>query len=267
MKGVASARRGTRSAPRYLPPSIGVMSSKRNRRGDRPSQIFHVTARVNWRRWHLHDEVAKEALAALLRESAERFDVTVFAAVLMSNHLHAVVQSPPEDQYRQLTGRRTPCRHFQPYPQGHQKCSVLSQFMRRVRHCMSIRRQSQLGLSGRFWEGDFDSRVVVDDLSLVVRVAYDHRNPVKAHMVEEPEEHLWSTAREWATGMVGPIPKRLPYELPFGLTESDLRARILSYQGSAVFDQLADQMAEIFEYEPEKSAAILRALLEEHHLV
>ena len=77
-------------------------------RNDGPGQIFHVSARVNWRTWHLSDDDTKLSLCELLGQSAEAFGVQIYGGVLMDNHLHAVLQSPPDELYRQLTGRRTP---------------------------------------------------------------------------------------------------------------------------------------------------------------
>ena len=254
------------SAIALPPPSIGVMSVNRNRRDDGPGHIFHATSRVNWQEWHFDEDAPKALLAELIREAAERFGVTVLAGVLMSNHIHLVVQSPPPALFRQLTGRVTSCRHFREWPDGHANASVLSQFMRRIRHRMSILRQSELGLTGHFWDSPFHAAPVIDTLSLVVRIAYDHRNPVKANMVQEPEDYAWSSAAEWATGTKGRMPISLDSTLPFGLSKAELRERVFRFQQPAL-DLLGDELAEVFQMPPEESAAALRTLLEDRGLI
>jgi REP element-mobilizing transposase RayT len=242
------------------------MSVKHYRRADGPDRIFHITSRVNWQVWHLDEHAPKALLAELIREAAERFGVTILAGVLMSNHIHLVVQSPPPALYRRLTGRVTSCRHFRAWPDGHANASVLSQFMRRIRHCMSIRRQSELDLTGRFWDSPFHATPVIDPLSLAVRIAYDHRNPVKANMVQDPEDYEWSSAAEWATGTKGRIPIWLDGTLPFGLSKAELRELVFRYQQPAM-DLRGDELAEVFQMSPEESAAALRKLLEDHGLL
>lgn len=212
------------------------------RRTDGPDRLFHITARVNWRAWHLETDQAKSTLADLIIDAATEFGVFVLACVLMSNHMHAVLQSPPEPIYRRLTGRRTPCRHFRPWPANHQKSTVIGQLMRVVRRGMSVLRQSELELSGRFWEAAYDARPITNPLSLLVRVAYDHRNPTKAGVVVRPEDYPWSTANEWATGKKGPIPLILPDSLPFGLRLDEFRKDVTRYQRLRQLDDLDEGM-------------------------
>jgi REP element-mobilizing transposase RayT len=184
----------------------------------------------------------------------------------MSNHFHLVVQSPPEQVFRRLTGRRTKCRHFRQYPPRHQKSSVIAQFMRAVRRTMSVRRQRQLDLSGRFWEGQYDARPILDPLSLVVRIAYDHRNPVKEGMVGEAEDYRWSSAAQWATGEAGVIPVDFREPLPFGLSFGELQSRVLEYQAARELDDCATELDSLFATPLGWHAKGLRAILAEHGL-
>lgn len=231
---------------------------------DGPNRLFHITARVNWRVWHLEDDRAKQALARLLSDESVAFSIRLLAAVLMSNHFHLVVQSPPEPAFRRLTGRRTPCRHFRPYRAHHQKSSVIAQFMRSVRHTMSVRRQNELELSGRFWEGAYDARIIHDPLSLVVRIAYDHRNPVKEGMVGRAEDYRWSSARQWVTGEAGEIPVALHEPLPFGLSSEDLRSSVLEYQAARTLDECTPELQTALEASEGTEALV--AVLREHGL-
>lgn len=213
---------------------------------DGPGLLHHVTARVNWRAWHLEDDRAKHYLARLIRGAAEEFGVDIYAVVLMSNHLHTVVRSPPEELYRHHTTRRMPNRHYRPWPKGHQKSTLIAQFMRSIRQKMSRRRQKELGLSGKFWEGRYDARPIEDRTSLVVRIAYDHRNPVKAGMVSRPEHYPWSTAETWRTGAITRLPVLIRQPLPFGLTHDDLRQDLLRYQDDDRLDRMGKDLDAIW---------------------
>ena len=229
-------------APRNHPASMLVVPYRYWLRVDGPGLLHHVTARVNWRAWHLDDDRAKELLAQLIQEAAHMFGIEVYGAVLMSNHLHLSVRSPPEALYRHHTSRRTSNRHYRPWPRGHQKSTVLAQFMRFIRQRMSVRRQKELGLSGRFWEGRYDARPIEDRTSLIVRIAYDHRNPVVAGMVRRPEQYRWSTARTWQSGEVTPFPLRIHQPVPFGLTFDELRDAVLRHQNDERLDTMREQL-------------------------
>ena len=114
---------------------------------------------------------------------------------------------------------------------------------------MSVLSHEQLGLSGKFWEGPYDCRTILSPASLVIRAAYDHRNPVKAEMVCRPEDYAWSSAREWATGETGVFPLVLGETLPFGMSRDELRTRILRCHGTAQMDSLADAIKPLLECE------------------
>lgn len=211
-------------------------------RSDGPGLLHHITARVNWREWHLEDVCAKQCLAQLIREAAEEFGVDVLAAVLMSNHMHLVIRSAPAPLYRHLTTRRMPNRHYLRWPKGHQKSTVIAQFMRSVRQRMSLRRQKELNLSGRFWEGRYNAKPIEDATSLTIRIAYDHRNPVKQGMVVQPEDFRWSTAETWRTGAITPLPVLIRQPLPFGLTYETLRCDVLRYQDEEALDLMGGDL-------------------------
>ena len=200
-------------------------------RDDAPLQIFHITARVNWRAWHLATDHAKRLLAELIQRATRSYGVRLFAWVLMSNHFHLVSQSPPDAVFHALTGRRTGCRHFRAWPAGHPNAAVMSRFMRTIRQGMTNIWRKELELEGRFWDGPYDARPVHSIASLVARIAYDHCNPVKAGMVAAPEDYPWSSAGEWTTGEPGEIPVCLCGDPLFGVSFEELRERIYSQLG------------------------------------
>ena len=204
-------------------------------------------------------------LAALINEAAAKYHVRIWAVVIVDNHFHGVFQSPIEPAFRQLTSRRTRCRHLRPWPRNHQNSSVMAQFMRSVRRRLSVWRQKDLGLSGRFWESDYDASVISDPFSLLARIAYDHRNPTRAKIVTLPEEYEWSSAREWTTGEPGVIPLSLPGPLPFGLCLEEFRREVVRFQTVRLLDDLGDELEKLFA-RPDDAGAALRKLLSEHGL-
>jgi len=212
------------------------------RRRDHPDAVWHVTDRVNWQCWHLARD---QALAVFLRafDSATRaFDVDVLAWVVMSNHVHAVLRSPGENRFTELTSRRTKCRHNRPYPPGSPRSSVIGQCMAKLKLevCNSI--QEHLGVSGHFWEGRHNRQLITDPRGLIIRIAYDHRNPVRAGMTARAEQYERSSAAWWADGSRGPINLCRRADLPFGLALDSLRHAVAHYQESKLVDDIMEGM-------------------------
>jgi hypothetical protein len=113
--------------------------------------------------------------------------------------------------------------------------------MREIRRRLSKLRQSDLGLSGRFWEDDYDARPVRSKESLLVRIAYDHRNPVKAGIVDRAEQYVWSSARSWRFGEEGPIPIALDAQ-PLGLSREELVRQVLRFERWSDLDEFVPSL-------------------------
>lgn len=205
-------------------------------RDDAPGAVFHVTGRVNWQVWHLKTPARAHVFFSALEKYLALFSMVLIAVVLMSNHYHFVVMSPDEEMFRKLTGRRTRCRHFRAWPRKHPKSSVLSQVMRRFLYVVSRKIQEELGVTGRFWEGVFHATRLYSPADLVIRIAYDHRNPVRAGMVLRPEDYPWSSAAWWAGAGPGPVPVMTDARLPFGLSLDELRTDVARYQADRCLD-------------------------------
>jgi REP element-mobilizing transposase RayT len=209
-----------------------------NARKDAPNTVWHITSRVNWRAWHLGPEAACRAFLDSLSEALKRFLVDLLAYVVMSNHYHAVVRSPDEDTYRLLTGRRTGCRHFLPWPQRHPKSTAIGQCVRELQLSVGRRIQRKLGLEGHFWEGKHHRRRLDDEWALVVAIAYDHRNPVVQAMAPRPEDYTRSSAAWWAGTGTAAVPLCTRADFPFGAKLEHVRAHVASFQNSKRLDDV-----------------------------
>jgi len=212
-------------------------------RKDSPSAVWHVTSRVNWRAWHLAPEEAARVFLQYLGESLDHFGMDLLAVVVMSNHYHAVLQSPDGDEYTRLTSRRTACRHLRKWPAGHPKATVIGQCARQFKLAVANRIQSRLELKGHFWEGRHHRRRIHDVWGLVTVVAYDHRNPVCAGMVALPEDYARSSAAWWSRGAKPPLPLCRRQGFPFGVSREAFRDQLLRFQA----DKRIDDVMEVFE--------------------
>lgn len=102
-----------------------------------------------------------------LQELKDEYNISVYAYCLMTNHIHLLL-SPADERgtsklMKHLAGRQT------------------------RRHNALERR------TGSLWEGRFKSSVVDTDSYLLACCRYIELNPVRARIVDDPEQYPWSS--------------------------------------------------------------------------
>lgn len=78
---------------------------------------------------------------------------------------------------------------------------------------------------GHVWEGRFRSPVVQDDDHLIVVPRYIEANPLRARMVADPGDYLWSSYPAHGENRPNPLLSPLPEWQSLGRTEEE-RARV-----------------------------------------
>jgi hypothetical protein len=76
--------------------------------------------------------------------------------------------------------------------------------LRKLRH-VEWKRKHQFSL----WQHDSDVFSVTSESKFMEKVNYIHLNPVRAGLVERPEEYRWSSARGWRRSPAEDEPLRL----------------------------------------------------------
>ena len=149
----------------------------------------HVILRGNNRQDIFRESVDYQRMLDLLFEHSRAHKVDVHAYVLMGNHLHLLL-TPQEDQalpkMMQAVGRS--------YVQAFNK--------RHVR-------------TGTLWEGRYRSTLIQTDRYLLACMAYIDLNPVRAHLVVQPEDYVWSSFGHYAGHRVDRL--ITPHALYWGL--------------------------------------------------
>jgi REP element-mobilizing transposase RayT len=128
--------------------------------------LYHVTSRGDRREDIYADDQDRQAWLDVLAHVCERFNWTVHAYCLMSNHYHLVVETPDANLsagMRQLNG-------------------VYTQMANR-RH----------GRAGHVFQGRFKAIIVEKDEYLLELARYVVLNPVRAGMVADVAEWPWSS--------------------------------------------------------------------------
>ena len=127
----------------------------------------HVILRGNNRQAIFRDDADRRLMLDLLEQHARAQGVDIHAYVLMDNHLHLLV-----------TPRRERALPFMMQAVGRTYVRTFNQ-----RH----------GRTGTLWEGRYRSTLIQTERYLLACMVYIDLNPVRAGMVSQPLEHLWSS--------------------------------------------------------------------------
>jgi putative transposase len=139
-----------------------------------PTLPHHIVQRGNNRQAVFFDEDDYRFYLECLRQAKEKCSCRIYAYVLMTNHVHVLVEPTWErdlGRFMQSVGRR---------------------YVRRI--------NAKYGRSGTLWEGRFKSAVVSRDEYLIVCSRYIEWNPVRAGIVKHPRDYRWSSYQHRALG-------------------------------------------------------------------
>lgn len=138
----------------------------------------------------------------VFEEACERFHIAVHAYVLMTNHVHLLMT--PQGEWDVSHAVQSAARRYVGY------------FNSRYRR------------SGTLWEGRFRSCNVTTEHHLFACHRYIDANPVRARMVDRPDEYLWSSHRFYAQGE--PDTWLKPHAAIVALS-NDAAGRLRAYRG------------------------------------
>jgi len=127
----------------------------------------HVILRGNNRQVIFSGESDMRRMLSLLEEHSMVQGVDVHAYVLMGNHLHLLL-TPRRDGALSLMMQSVGRSYVRAFNQAH-------------------------GRTGTLWEGRYRSSVIQTERYLLTCMAYIDLNPVRAGMVEAPENYPWSS--------------------------------------------------------------------------
>lgn len=128
--------------------------------------LYHITARGNERRKTFFARRDYEKFLEYLDEARGKFGVIVHGYVLMTNHYHLIIETPEGN---------------------------LSRAMHYVNGSYTTYVNVKKKRSGHLFQGRFKSIVVDRDNYLLELSRYLHLNPVRAQMVERPEQYPYSS--------------------------------------------------------------------------
>jgi len=132
--------------------------------------LYHVTSRGWERRVVVRDDRDRQRWLELLERVATRCGWRVFAWVLMDNHFHLYLRTPQANLSAGMHDLNSGYASF---------------FNRRHRRC------------GALFQGRFKAVLVEEESHALELTRYVHLNPVRAEIVQRPEEYGWSSYRHY----------------------------------------------------------------------
>lgn len=146
------------------------------KRFQRAESLHFITFSCFHRIALLETPAVRETLEAALEQVRARHRARVYAYVLMPEHVHLLINEPPE--------------------------ILLAQFLKVVKQATSRKLR---GPREKFWQERYYDSNIRGEKPRTEVIRYIHRNPVVRGLVAKPEDWPWSSFRHYATGLEGTV--------------------------------------------------------------
>jgi putative transposase len=166
-----------------------------------PGIPLHVTQRGVNRCAIFLDDADRHHYRRVLRDGCRKHEVAIHAFVLMDNHVHLL-----------LSATRAGC---------------ISHALRRAGQTYVQSFNQRHGRVGTLWQGRFKSSLVDSDAYALRVMRYIELNPVRAAMVERPEDFRWSSVHTHLAMAQDPIITPHPVYIALG---ADRCSRATAYR-------------------------------------
>ncbi|MBI5050291.1 MAG: transposase, partial [Nitrospirae bacterium] len=132
--------------------------------------FYHITSRGNLRDKIFYDDKDRERFLEILKRTKERYGYLIHAYGLMDNHYHLLMETPKAN---------------------------ISQIMQNINTSYTVYINKKYRRSGHLMQGRFKGIIVDKDEYLVTLSKYIHLNPVRAKIVQCPEDYRWTSYRAY----------------------------------------------------------------------
>jgi putative transposase len=167
-----------------------------------PEHLYFVTTKAVDYTHLFKRDVVKRLLADTLDHMQLWRDITLYAFVIMPNHLHLIIQCPPHKPLKDCVRdykKHVSDRLIRQY-RAEDNQSALDFLASRV-----TRPDRQ---TYKVWEDGYVAKDVFSPEFLRQKVEYIHNNPCQPHwsLAAQPAEYVWSSARFYLTDQPAVIP-------------------------------------------------------------
>jgi REP element-mobilizing transposase RayT len=132
--------------------------------------FYHVTSRGNLRDKIFFSDSDRERFLETLKRTKDRYSYLLHAYALMDNHYHLLIETPRPN---------------------------LSQIMQNINTSYTVYINRKYTRAGHLFQGRFKAIIVDKDNYLLQLSRYIHVNPVRAGIVDMPEDFRWTSYREF----------------------------------------------------------------------
>lgn len=184
-----------------------------------PGALYHVTSRGNERRNIFLDDADRRKFLGILEEYYDRYGMLIHCYVLMGNHYHLVVETPQGNLIKLMHGINS---------------RYTGYFNRKYTRV------------GHLFQGRYRGILVDKDAYLLEVSRYVHLNPVRAKVVNKPEQYVWSSYPGYIAKS-----KEIPWVeyswilSQFGLDRKTSKKRYQEFVGKAVEESTGSPFGEL----------------------
>ena len=131
-----------------------------------PGAFYHITSRGNEQNNIFKNDRDYERFLTYIETSVQRYRAIIHAYCLMNNHYHLLLETPMGN---------------------------LSQIMRHINGAYTTYYNTKRQRAGHLFQGRYKAILIEADEYAEELSRYIHLNPVRAGIVEKPEEYQWSS--------------------------------------------------------------------------
>jgi putative transposase len=145
----------------------------------------------------LESQESKERLLDLMDFYREKYETKIQAYVIMSNHLHLIINSHEAENiksFMQHLLRKSSIRIVE-YLEGNLKRNV--DMMKSKRILQSFRSHAHKLSQHAVWKERSRGVPIYTDSVMKIKLDYIHNNPVRAGLVKEPQDYPYSSFRNY----------------------------------------------------------------------
>jgi putative transposase len=135
-----------------------------------PGALYHITSRGNEQKDVFKSRRDREQFLSYLESAVERYGAVVHAYCLMNNHYHLLLETPEGN---------------------------LSQIMRHINGAYTTYFNVKRTRHGHLFQGRYKAILVDADAYATELSRYIHLNPVRVGLAARPEDHEWSSYRQY----------------------------------------------------------------------
>ncbi len=162
--------------------------------------VYHVMSRTALDGFPLGD-IEKDFMLGLIRRYSSLYFVEILGFCLMGNHFHILVRMFPEHKFTDEDIKKRYVAFYgddKTFPDGwipslREKLSNLSEFVREIKVVFTRYYNKVHNRRGYFWGDRFKSVIVENGETLINCLAYIDLNPLRAGIVERPEDYRWNS--------------------------------------------------------------------------